>query len=155
MTDDPLAVWVTCPYVVKDGQFNPDGRTINDIGEFEDMANAILYNALAWAINGSSVYSANVVRFVNTWFLATDTAMTPNLAYAQMQRGPNGQNGTHTGILDLKCMSKVVSGVLVLREGRAAEWTSDIDLALTLWTQEYITWLMSASIALEEKAATK
>ena len=141
--------------MVKDGQFNPDGRTINDIGEFEDMANAILYNALAWAINGSSVYSANVVRFINTWFLATDTAMTPNLAYAQMQRGPNGQNGTHTGILDLKCMSKVVSGVLILREGRAAEWTSDIDLALTSWTQEYITWLMSASIALEEKAATK
>ena len=91
-------VWKTCPYVVRDGQFNPDGRTINDIGEFEDMANAILYNALAWAINGSSVYSANVVRFVNTWFLAADTAMTPNLAYAQMQRGPNGQNGTHTGI---------------------------------------------------------
>ncbi|RPD61570.1 chondroitin AC/alginate lyase [Lentinus tigrinus ALCF2SS1-7] len=150
----PEEIWVTCPYVSRDGLFNPDGRTINDIGEFEDMANAILYNALAWAINGSSVYSANVARFVNTWFLAADTAMTTNLAYAQMERGPNGQNGTHTGILDLKCMAKVVSGVLILREGKAAEWTSDIDTALNSWTTEYISWLTTAKIALEEKAAT-
>ncbi|RDX42880.1 chondroitin AC/alginate lyase [Lentinus brumalis] len=150
----PQEIWVTCPYVSRDGLFNPDGRTINDIGEFEDMANAILYNSLAWAINGSSVYSANVARFINTWFLAPDTAMTPNLAYGQMQRGPNGQNGTHTGILDLKCMAKVVSGILVLREGKAPEWTSDIDTALNNWTKEYISWLTSASIALEEKAAT-
>ncbi|KAI0752836.1 chondroitin AC/alginate lyase, partial [Daedaleopsis nitida] len=146
-------VWTTCPYVVRDGQFNPDGRTINDIGEFEDMANAILYNALAWVLNGSSVYSENVARFVNTWFLDGTTGMTPNLAYAQMQRGPTGQHGTHTGILDLKCMAKVVSGVLLLREGKAPQWTSDIDTALNNWTNEYINWLSTADIALEEKAA--
>ena len=92
-------VWVTCPYVVKDGQFNPDGRTVNDVGEFDDMANAILYNALAWALNGSSVYSARVAQYVSVWFLNSDTAMSPNLNYGQMKRGPTGQNGTHTGIL--------------------------------------------------------
>ena len=119
------------------------------------MANAVLFNALAWVLNGSDAYAESAAHFVDVWFLDADTGMNPNLNFAQMQRGPTGQNGTHTGILDLKCMSKVVSGVLILREGRAAEWTSSIDLALTLWTQEYITWLMSASIALEEKAAPK
>ena len=94
---------------MRDGQFNPDAREVNDIGNFEDMANAVLYNALAWALTSSSSgaeaksdssgYAARVAQFVQTWFLDDATAMTPNLAYAQMQRGPTGQNGTHTGIL--------------------------------------------------------
>ncbi|KAI1792432.1 chondroitin AC/alginate lyase [Ganoderma leucocontextum] len=149
----PQQIWVTCPYVVKDGQFNPDGRMVNDVGEFDDMANAVLYNSLAWALNGSSVYAARVTKYISTWFLDDATYMTPNLNYAQMERGPNGQNGTHTGLLDLKCMAKIVSGVLILRGGKAPEWTSEVDTGFVNWTKEYIPWLTSASIALEEKAA--
>ncbi len=99
------AVWATCPYVSKDGQFNPDGRLVNDVGEFDDMANAVLYNSLAWALNGSSVYAARVASYVSTWFLDDATYMTPNLNYAQMNRGPKGQNGTHTGLLYVVCPS--------------------------------------------------
>ncbi len=40
-----------------------------------------------------------LVSFIQTWFLDSDTAMNPNLNYAQMQRGPDGQIGTHTGVL--------------------------------------------------------
>ena len=90
---------VTCPYVVRDGQFNPDRRLVNDVGEFDDMANAVFYNALAWALNGSSTYSARVTKYISTWFLDDATYMTPNLNYAQMNRGPKGQNGAHTGLL--------------------------------------------------------
>ena len=52
-------------------------------------------------------------------------------------------------------MAKVVSGVLLLREGGAAAWTDDLDSALNAWTETYITWLTTTSIALEEKAAAK
>ena len=52
-------------------------------------------------------------------------------------------------------MAKVVSGVLVLREGNATAWTDELDNALNSWTETYIGWLTSASIALEEKAAAK
>ncbi|PIL29173.1 hypothetical protein GSI_09222 [Ganoderma sinense ZZ0214-1] len=149
----PQQIWVACPYVVKDGQFNPDGRLVNDVGEFEDMANAILYNALAWALDGSSVYASRVAKYVSTWFVDETTYMAPNLNYAQMERGPKGQNGTHTGLLDLKCMAKIVSGVLILRGGKAREWTSEVDTGFTNWTKEYIPWLTSAPIALAEKAA--
>ena len=84
---------------MRDGQFNPDAREVDDIGNFDDMANAVLFNALAWVINGSDSYAENVASWVNTWFLDDATGMNPNLNYAQMQRGPTGQNGTHTGIL--------------------------------------------------------
>ncbi|KAH9929064.1 chondroitin AC/alginate lyase [Epithele typhae] len=146
-------VWTTCPYVVRDGKFNPDAREVNDIGNFESMANAVFYNALAWATNGTTTYAESAARFINTWFLDADTGMNPNLNYSQMQRGPTGQKGTHTGILDLKCMAKVVSAVLLMREGKAAAWTTELDTGLNSWTTEYIGWLTSAGIALEEKAA--
>ncbi|KAI8989056.1 chondroitin AC/alginate lyase [Trametes punicea] len=149
----PEQIWTTCPYVTKDGQFNPDGRLVDDVGAFGDLADAVLYNALAWALEGNAMYSSNVAKFVDTWFLDPDTMMNPNLNYAQMARGPDGQVGQHTGVLDLKCMTKLVSGVLILREGKAAEWTSDIDTQLTNWTHSYIDWLTTAKIALEEASA--
>jgi len=121
------------------------------------MADAVLYNSLAWVINGSSQYATNVASFVDTWFLANDTYMNPNLNYAQVVRGPGptSNKGTHTGVLDLKCMAKVVNAVLVLRAGNAPQWTSKIDSGLIAWTKTYIGWLTSSDIALEEAAATK
>ena len=52
-------------------------------------------------------------------------------------------------------MAKIVSGVLLLREGKAAEWTTNIDTGLTNWAISYIQWLTTAAIALEEKKAAK
>ncbi|KAI0342368.1 chondroitin AC/alginate lyase [Trametopsis cervina] len=147
-------IWTTCPYISKDGQFNPDARVVNNIGDFDSMSNAVLYNSLAWSIIGDSVYSSRVATFIKAWFLDPDTFMNPNLNYAQMQRGPDGQTGTHTGILDLKGMTKITSGVLALRAGKAAEWTSDLDGQFVDWLNKYIGWLTTANIALQEKNAT-
>ena len=153
----PSVVWVTCPYIYRDGQFNPDVRTVNNTGAFDAMSDAVLYNALAWAINGSSLYASNVASWINTWFLANDTYMNPNLNYGQVVRGPGptSNTGMHTGVLDLKCMVKVVNAVLVLRAGNASEWTSEIDSGLVTWTKSYIGWLTTNAIALTEAAATK
>jgi hypothetical protein len=79
--------------------FNPDRLLVNDTGAFETMSDAVFYNAIAWAITGSPRHSASAVDFINTWFLANDTGQNPNLNYAQMHRGPDGQMGTHTGLL--------------------------------------------------------
>jgi len=81
--------------------FNPDGRLVDDVGNFSDMADAVLYNAMAWVLTGESKYSANTASFVDTWFLNPATSMNPNLNFAQMQRGPgpSGQTGSHTGVL--------------------------------------------------------
>lgn len=67
------------------------------------MADAVFYNSMAWVINGSDFYEKNVVNFISTWFLNPDTYMQPNLEYAQMNRGPEGQVGAHTGLLYVIC----------------------------------------------------
>lgn len=52
-------------------------------------------------------------------------------------------------------MAKVTTGILVLRKGKSTLWTTDLDNQMIAWTQEYITWLETAEIAIEERDATK
>ncbi|KAF4613020.1 hypothetical protein D9613_010913 [Agrocybe pediades] len=158
----PEQIWVTCNYVSRDGKFNPDVRlTVNNVGDFSDMAEAVFYNALAWVFDlrdvvpfDKSTYEKNAVRFIRAWFLDADTKMNPNLDYGQMQRGPDGQVGSHTGVLDLKSFAKVASAILILRKGGSTEWTKDLDDQMVAWSKEYINWLETAKIAIEEREAT-
>lgn len=147
-------IWEQCNYTTIDGKLNADNRIVDNIGDFESLTDAVLYNSLAWHLSGDDTYSTRVTQWIEAWFLSNDTGMNPNLNYAQMSGGPSGQVGTHTGILDLKGMAKIVSGVLLLRQGKASTWTSDVDAGLTAWAGEYIQWLTTADIALQEKAAT-
>ncbi|VDC03199.1 unnamed protein product [Peniophora sp. CBMAI 1063] len=146
----PQQTWVTCPYVNRDGQFNPDRLEINNTGAFSALSDAVLYNTLAWRINGSSTYSSNVASWIKTWFLDPATAMNPNLNFAQVIRGPGAYYGAHTGVLDLKCMAKVATGILTLRQGKSPDWTDELDAQMKNWTQTYIQWMETSPIALGE-----
>lgn len=55
----------------------------------------------------------------------------------------------------MKGMTKLTSGVLILRGGNAPEWTSDVDGQFTDWVKRYIEWLETANIAIQEKNSTK
>ncbi|CAE6450933.1 unnamed protein product [Rhizoctonia solani] len=163
----PEQIWTTCEYVDRDGLFNPDVRQVNDTGMFQAMSDSVFFNSMAWAmsdsvffnsmawvITGDNTYASNAANEIKTWFVDTATSMTPNLNYAQVKRGPGNQVGQHTGVLDLKCMSKLVSGVLMLRNGSASAWTSDLDSGLRTWVTGYIGWLTTNDLALQEKAST-
>jgi len=148
----PEEVWTTCPYVNHDGQFNPDRLLVNDTGNFNSLADAVLYNSMAYAFDGqpSDGFSQAAVSFIRTWFLNDDTRMNPNLNYAQMHRGPDGQTGSHTGLLDFKAMAKIATGILIFRKSNCTDWTPDIDSQMIAWIQQYTTWAETASLALEE-----
>ncbi|KAJ7060327.1 chondroitin AC/alginate lyase [Mycena amicta] len=147
LTDEQ--VWKICPYINKDGQVNPDRTLPNDFQSFFNLSDAVLYNAIAATFqtgkgSKSSVYSRNVVKFIDTWFLNDTTHMNPNLNYAQMDRGPGGQQGSYTGILDLRGFAKIASGILILRKSANVDWTSDIDAKMVAWCNTYIDWLQTS-----------
>lgn len=52
-------------------------------------------------------------------------------------------------------MAKIASGVLVLRNGKAQEWTSDVDKGFVAWINNYVGWLHTSPLALKEKNSTK
>ncbi|CAE6452121.1 unnamed protein product [Rhizoctonia solani] len=146
-------IYTTCPYVRRDGIFNPDVRMVNDTGAFQAMSDTIFYSALAWSFTKDRVYTKNIASAINTWFLAPETLMNPNVNYGQLLRGPGEQKGSHTGVLDMKCMTKLTSAVLLLRKAKAPEWTQALDDGLNAWVKQYIVWLTTNALALEEKAA--
>jgi hypothetical protein len=169
-------VWTTCEYYTRDGVFNDDARTvINDIGNFNNLSDAVLYTAMSWVVTGDKSYAQQagasnlldtgppihvlnkiLASFINTWFINSETAMNPNLNYAQMSRGPgDGQLGQHTGVLDLKGLVKITSGLLILRNGKSEYWTDDLNNGFVSWAKQYIEWLETAQIALEEGWADK
>ncbi|KAG9086917.1 hypothetical protein FS749_003284 [Ceratobasidium sp. UAMH 11750] len=150
----PQQIWVTCPYYDRDGVFNPDARLINDTGIFQAMSDSVFFNTMAWVITNDNTYASNAASAIKTWFIDPATAMNPNLNYAQLERGPGKQVGQHTGLLDLKCMTKIVSGVLMMRNGSAPAWTSDLDAGLNAWVTKYLVWVTTAELSLQEKAAT-
>lgn len=148
-------IWTQCNYVQRDGQFNPDRSLVNDTGAFAVLSNAVFYNVLAYRITGNDDYAAKASRFIDVWFVNNDTYMNPNLNYAQVIRGANGgKMGAHTGVLDLHCMTKVVSAIIVMRAMGASAWTASLDTAMNAWATKYLDWLLTSPIALEEKAAT-
>jgi len=146
----PEQVWARCRYYYRDGQFNPDRLLVNDTGRFGAMADAVFYNSIAWVLTGTPSYASKAAGYINTWFLDPSSSMTPNLRYAQMHRGRNGQVGTHTGLLDLKCMTKVATGILILRRGSSAAWTNDLNTKMVNWTTHYINWMLTSPISIAE-----
>lgn len=52
-------------------------------------------------------------------------------------------------------MAKVVSGILILREGKSTAWTSDLNNQMNNWTTTYLKWIETADIAVAESKATK
>ncbi|KAF7978767.1 hypothetical protein HWV62_44802 [Athelia sp. TMB] len=149
-----MSVWVECPYYDRDGMFNPDRLLVNDTGAFQALSDAVFYNSIAWVLTGATNYSKNAAHYIDTWFVNPATAQTPNLEYAQMHRGPDGQIGDHTGLLDFHQMAKLVSGVLILRTGNSSAWTDSLDSQFRNWTTDYIGWVSTSPLAQEEKAST-
>ena len=52
-------------------------------------------------------------------------------------------------------MAKVTSAILLLRKGGSTAWTKDLDERMISWSNDYIKWMETAEIALEEAAAAK
>jgi hypothetical protein len=140
--------WTRCPYISRDGQVNPDVRTLNGPGAINSVSQSILYNAIAYALQKSSTYSQNVAYFIDTFFLNPSTKINPNMNFGQVVRGPGpaGQSGTFTGVLDLRGLVKVVNGIMVIKATASQEWTSERDQGMRSWMAQYAGWLTNSEI---------
>jgi hypothetical protein len=121
---------------------------LNGPSAITGASQSVLYNAIAYALKGSSESSQNAVSFIHSFFLDPDTKMNPNLAYGQVVRGPGkeGQSGTFTGILDLRGLVKVVNAIMVLKAAKSDDWTQGMDAAMHDWMAQYSAWIEGSSL---------
>ncbi|KGB74556.1 hypothetical protein CNBG_0394 [Cryptococcus deuterogattii R265] len=147
-------VWDECDYVVRDGKVNPDIELVKDKQALQNMSNSVYLSAMAYLHTNDSQYTTHINHALHTFFINNDTRMNPNLNYAQVIRGPGDQMGRHTGVLDLACMAKIVSGVQVMRSIKPAEWQQETETGIMQWASEQLNWLYTSEQGLGELNAT-
>lgn len=74
--------------------------------------------------------------------------MNPNMNFGQMVRGPgqSGQQGTFTGVLDLRGIVKIINGILILKAAGSPDWTTPRDQELATWMAQYTDWLRNSPL---------
>ena len=141
----PSATYSTCPYIRRDGQVNPDVRTLPGNNAFSHATQATMLNALAYIITGSSHYSTNAVAYIRTLLLDFETGINPSAAYAQVIRGPPfDQQGGFEGVLDFRALVKVVNAVQLLRATSTSDWDAEVEQGLNDWATKYLAWLQGS-----------
>ena len=143
--------------MVRDGRVNPDVQTLNGPRAINGVSQAVIYNAIAYALSPSTEYSQNLVRFIDAFFLHESTRMHPNMNYGQIVRGPGseGSSGTWTGILDLRGLVKVVNGILILKGMHSPDWSSAREQSMNIWMSQYAKWLTGSSLGKEAASRLK
>jgi hypothetical protein len=142
------AAWTTCPYIGRDGHVNPDVRLLNGPEAINSASQSIIYNAIAYALQKTSAYSSAASYFIDTFFLNPSTKVNPNMNFGQVVRGPGqaGQEGTFTGVLDLRGIVKIINGIMILKAADSPDWTTTRDQELAAWMTQYADWLQDSSL---------
>jgi hypothetical protein len=140
-----------CPYIHKDGQTNPDCASSSyDHASRHAAMDAIYALSLAWYFTGDSRYSDRAELVVRTWFLASATAMNPNVNYGEGV--PCLRNGAATGVLNwTELLGEVLDGVAILDSG-APGWTTTDQQQMHAWLTSFLGWLQTNALATQEAA---
>ncbi|MEG3181366.1 alginate lyase family protein [Sphingomonas sp. LT1P40] len=138
------------PYVRRDGQVNPERDTNRfdrtALGRMASDADAL---GLAYFYSGDRKYADKAAAVIRAWFITTETAMNPNMNYAQAV--PGRENGRAEGVLDTSAFIAVIDAAGLI--GPTGALTADEIKVLESWFSRYIDWMRSSPNGKAEAAA--
>lgn len=137
------------PYIRKDGIRNPDatsdctniGKTINDVSTL----------GIAYYFSDNEKYAAKAAELIRTWFLNPETRMNPNMNYAQMIPGHNGNKGRGFGMIDVYSFINLLDAVELMNTSTA--FTTADRNGLKDWFTEYLEWIRTSPVANEARTS--
>ena len=137
------------PYVNRDGLSNPELNRYdrNRLGTTCRRINSL---ALAWYLSGNEAYATKAAELARVWFVNPATRMNPNLDYAQIAKGHNGDRGRQYGVLDGYSLVETLDA-LTLLEGSKALTPKDRK-ALRRWVKALRDWMMQSPQGQQERA---
>ena len=140
------------PYIRRDGETNPDSQSPekSDRPRIERIGIDTETLGLAYYLTGEKKYADKAAELLRVWFLDPETRMNPNLNFAQGR--PGHMDGSKSGVLDGRMMTRALEGSLLIAESNSL--TEAEREELVAWAGEYFDWLMTGKLAVQE-AATK
>jgi hypothetical protein len=139
------------PYISKDGQTNPETQgPAYDDNRFQTMQRCVEQMGFAYYFTQNPKYAQKIDTVIRVWFLNPATKMNPNMNYAQAW--PGVSTGRAVGIIASRTNRGLLDAVSLIRG--TPYWTKASDDTLNKWFADYLNWLSTNSMALEEKNAT-
>ncbi len=137
------------PYVLKDGEANPEGIDY-DKDKLRELAFICYYEALLYFLTNKKEYYELLKDNISYFFLEKETGMNPNLEHAQMIRGINLGRGI--GVIDFTAnftyairMIKILNDLGLIEKGFYDSFG--------VWLRKLAEWMCFSKIGLEEKYA--
>lgn len=140
-TDDGL------PYVLRDGEFNPERDRVSDRQPLHDMIHDVRLLATAEILSGDRKYGDWGAELLRVWFLDPETGMRPNLNHAQAI--PGRTEGRGTGIIDTHPFTELVDALLLLEHSGALN--GEQATRLRAWFGSFTEWLGTSPNAHDER----
>jgi len=137
------------PYVIRDGEINPERDGIADHRSLARICNLAETLGLAYFFSDDEKYASHAASLLRTFFVAPVTRMNPNLKFAQGIRGK--EPGRPAGIIDAACIPHLIDGVGLLAPSKA--WTQSDRQAMDAWFRDYLTWLRESDLGRKEGRA--
>jgi len=137
------------PYIRHDGERNPEVHALPDHTNLSHMEHNVHALALAYYLTGNQAYADRAAMHLRAWFISSDTAMNPNMNFAQAVKGHN--DGRGAGILDSRDLPLALDAVGLLAGSRS--WTPADDDALHSWFTRFYQWLTTSKNAHDENKA--
>ena len=137
------------PYLLRDGQINPERDSIPDHRAFARICDLTETLGLAYFFSDDERFAAKAAQLLRTFFVAPATRMSPNLKFAQIVRGKD--NGRSSGIIDTAVIVKLVDGLGLLTPSKS--FTPADRRGLDAWLRDYLTWLRESDLGRKEGRA--
>lgn len=158
----PYIAYTTCSYARRDGKRVEDASAPKNAQSFQSVAESAFFNAVSYYLHESPTEGQALADILHAWFISDDTAMSPDLKFGQIIRGPDSRHPTDnwSGVLDLRGMVKVLNALDISLDQKRSAWREqyfpDHDIAaMAKWVITYRDWMRTSPAAQTAKGKPK
>jgi hypothetical protein len=135
------------PYIRRDGERNPELDKF-DSPALKQLENHVRKLILGYYFLKDERYAEHAVRLLSVWFVEAATRMNPHLNYGQMI--PGICEGRCIGLIETRNLGLMLDYISLLQPSQS--WNTAFENGLYDWFKEYLNWLITSPIALEEES---
>lgn len=133
------------PYIQRDGERRPGtglfepGSEEFDRSSLQRVLEGATICALGWRATGEQAYASHGAALIRRWFIDPETRMNPHLRFAQARMGRSENEGSRTGIVEMRDLCLLLDAARLLeRAGTLSDADRD---SFRNWLRAYLEWL--------------